>query len=651
MLRLSSSLLSNSCRNHRYSNYVINRAIVVGAASSPTLVSESSSLLSSQRLSSPLFSTKAGNENISSSGGCPFTGASGTTSSSSSTKRDLSSSSMEIQAEGTEATTTTSVQLTELPSLPIVGSFVQIIPVVGTYLADYYKLPTMNKNNAYEYYVTMRERFGDFYSIDIPGMGKTYIINDPTEMKKVLAQEGAFPKGGIENLKPFVKWGKQRELSLLNARDTSSKDDENGFFGRGEAWRTIRTFLQTDLLAPQSARGYVPGIVTAAEYASRGANNYATSNDMNRYLNYCAFDMFNAIMFGELTRTAEKPTDDMGENDENAEFVQNSVNSLALLIQQLTDKNEIIKFSILGIETPVYRDFASAMDTVTRIATSKIQNFRQKWINNELDEFQQASYIARAFERQKQQVDGSNGISEDELTQLCVFLLNAGVDTTSTFIAWALVHLALNPNVQDKLYEEIKSNSSAISATNDDDVAGGNRLRLNAERLLSRKDSPYLHAVLRESHRLTPVHPQVVNKSSPNSDITIHGHVIPKGSSIAFESYSLGMDPSMLNGSDPTQFVPERWSPDEINKRKGTKGEVLDHQFFKDPFSQGARKCPGSRVAVNETLVLLSQLILDWKFEFDPKNNNQLQNYQDIPYEQQTLLVPQIPQMKLTPRN
>ncbi len=141
-------------------------------------------------------------------------------------------------------------------------------------------------------------------------------------------------------------------------------------------------------------------------------------------------------------------------------------------------------------------------------------------------------------------------------------------------------------------------------------------------------EAPYLHAELRESHHLTPVHPTVMMKSNSTKDIDIHGRNFPQGSLFTINLRSLGIHPNIVE--NPDNFIPERWNVEAINSRKGTRAEILDHQFYKDPFSQGARRCPGSRVAVNETLVLLSQLVLDWKFEPESK----LSSFKEVEYEQ-----------------
>lgn len=585
--------------------------VLLGTASSSfSTKSTSAAFASSSNPSNP--SMPVSSEPKTSSSKCPFSQA-----------RDLSSGAASFgEAVNPNQSIASSgrVELKEVPSWPVVGSFFSIIPGIGTYVQDYYNIPAIAKGNAYEFYSTMNKRFGDFYRIIIPGFGQVHTLNEPSEMIKVLRQEGSYPRGGVTSLTPFIRWAKERDLNLVKGNGTPN--DTNGFFGQGETWRTARTFMQSDLLSPQSAKGYVPAIVEAAKIASKGAPHY--SDNLNTFLNYCAFDMFQTVMFGELTKVSDPntPTEPVNE-----EFVENSIQSLALMIHQIVDKNEVIKAK-MGITTPSYKKFEVAMDTVNRIANDKIMAFMEKWKQGDLNESEKASYVAHTFERQK----NGESLSPEQMTEIVMFALNAGVDTTSTFICWAMVHLSLNPDIQDKLYEELKQNLNENGGI------------LSAE-MLTKKKSPYLHAVLRESHRCTPVHPTVMMKSNSTDEIEIHGRTFPKGSLFSFDSYSVGVDPSIVE--NPDQFIPDRWSPEATESRKGTRAEILDHQFYKDPFSQGARRCPGSRVAVNETLVLLSQIVLDWKFK--PVDPN-LSSFKEVEYEQKTLLVPILPEMSFSAR-
>ena len=115
-----------------------------------------------------------------------------------------------------------------------------------------------------------------------------------------------------------------------------------------------------------------------------------------------------------------------------------------------------------------------------------------------------------------------------------------------------------------------------------------------------------------------------------------------KGSVVVLEAYTPGMNPELVDA--PEEYRPERWLEDAVEARKGTPSEVLDHPFMGTPFSQGARKCPGSRVALNEIHVLLSQLVLDYKI-FSP-----VSQLKDVNYKQLTIIEVELPDLKFEQR-
>jgi cytochrome P450 len=293
------------------------------------------------------------------------------------------------------------------------------------------------------------------------------------------------------------------------------------------------------------------------------------------------------------------------------------------------DPKEAIK-GAMGIETETYNKFESTMDRLKGIVMEKLEAFIAKYERGELDENERNSYFAHAIQRQRSE---DSDIDEFELMQVALIMLNASVDTTSAFINWAMVHLSTNPDVQEKLYQELKQH---VDASEDGTLSAD---------MLTKSKSPYLHAVLRESHRMTPVYPATMFKSNSVDDIELHGVTVPKGSLVGFDPYPIGMDPDIVN--EPHKFQPERWLGDEpVQKRKGTAAEVLDSVMYRDPFSQGARRCPGSRVAVNETQLILSQLVLDWKITAPTS----VKSYKDVEYTMKTLLVAHLPEMTVEAR-
>ena len=327
-------------------------------------------------------------------------------------------------------------------------------------------------------------------------------------------------------------------------------------------------------------------MLEAAQLASKGAP--ASATDLNGYTSRCSFDLFNSMMFGQLTKMADPET---VHDQENFEFCHAVLNGMDHLMKQLRTPMQLIMFK-LGIKTSLYKDMAQSVDMVFTIAEKKYHAFKERYDKNDLTEAEMSSYLGRAVIRQAE--DGSN-ISEQELAELIKISLCAAVDTTSSMLSWNMIHLALNGGVQDKLHAELAEATQKH---------GG----LNAESL-RKVNAPYLHAFLRETHRLTPSAPLTIIKENSVADIEIHGSVIPKDSVFGFDGYSTGLELV----EDPNEFCPERWLPDAVDARKGTPAEIIDHPFYRDAFSQGSRKCPGSRVANNEVLILISQLVLDWQ--------------------------------------
>ena len=61
--------------------------------------------------------------------------------------------------------------------------------------------------------------------------------------------------------------------------------------------------------------------------------------------------------------------------------------------------------------------------------------------------------------------DGSNKLADDEIAANSITFLLAGYETTANTLAYTTYLLALNPEVQEKLYQEIKEKF------NDDEVS------------------------------------------------------------------------------------------------------------------------------------------------------------------------------------
>ena len=308
--------------------------------------------------------------------------------------------------------------LVEVPALPYLGSLVP----------QWSKVPKFDPSKSYDFWKEVRREYGDFYSMGIPGLGKGrdgtfYVINDPNEMLKVIRQEKTsslpYPRGIIETEWPLIRYFHEQGSMLGNGKsgDGTPSYDEDGFFGRGETWKRLRTFLQTDLLSPQSAKRYISCMVKAAQIASQAAPS--SVDDLNNYLNQCAFDMFHSLMYGELTNTANikhaKP--------ENVAFCNDAVEGMSKMVFQISQPYETIMGYMLGMKTSTYKEMCKAWDRISKASNLKYKGFRERFENDYegLTDLEKDSYIAHAIVRQK---ESSDGFTEEELSEVAKVIVD-----------------------------------------------------------------------------------------------------------------------------------------------------------------------------------------------------------------------------------
>jgi len=509
-------------------------------------------------------------------------------------------------AAATAAATQHEIKLVNVPKIPILGSMLHP------------KVQKIDLSQIYELWNKHWETFGDFYNIGLPGAGQgingeVYVMTDPNEFMKVLRKEGTYPHGALEEHWPMGRYMKERGAA-----------GGAGLFSNGPEWQRSRRFMQTDLLHPSAAKGYVPGIIRACRIASEGAPLYASN--IGEYTTYGSFDMFSAVAFGDFPGLASGSTS--SSQEENRKFCDHTITAVETEFPMMFNPLERIQVE-LGIRSRAYSKFHENFTKARHIGFAKLKAFKERKANGLLEnDFEKYSYASLSIDRHLDSMDTADALTEEDVAEIIVVGLIAALDTTSAIVNWTLLHLAMNPTVQEELYKEVSEN-----ATN----AGGQL----TEDCFTKYNNVYLDAVLRENHRMTPAFPVNCVKENLGDDVEIHGTTIPKGSLFILESRALGMSPKYVE--NPDVFDPSRWLPDQVEQRKGTYKQALDHALYKQPFSAGARKCPGSRVANYEAKIFLSQLVLDWKISM--KDRESTQSWRDIPYQQGLTVQPENPEL------
>ena len=175
---------------------------------------------------------------------------------------------------------------------------------------------------------------------------------------------------------------------------------------------------------------------------------------------------------------------------------------------------------------------------------------------------------------------GQTFTTEEMVDQVAIFFL-AGHETSASALAWTLYLLAMHPDWQDKLAQE----GAALTG----DFSTVSKLKLTRD-------------VFREGLRLYPPVPMMVRETVQREEM--RNRNAPKGSQIVLSPWHLHRHERLWD--NPDGFDPTRWDTEN--------GKTCQRDAY-IPFSSGPRVCTGAGFAMVEGVVLLAQLLRQFRFE------------------------------------
>lgn len=182
--------------------------------------------------------------------------------------------------------------------------------------------------------------------------------------------------------------------------------------------------------------------------------------------------------------------------------------------------------------------------------------------------------------------------TDHDLLAQCLLFFFAGFEIISSSLCFITYELCLNPEVQNKLYEEILSVNQEL-----------NGQPLTYDKLTKMR---YLDMVVMEGLRKWP--PAISTDRQCSEDIVLcdeNGVKLfsaRKGDVLQIPIFSLHHDPSIY--PDPETFDPERFAEER-------KDELKNCTFL--AFGVGPRNCIGNRMALMEIKSMLYQLLLNFR--------------------------------------
>ncbi|XP_044063931.1 cytochrome P450 11B, mitochondrial isoform X2 [Siniperca chuatsi] len=240
---------------------------------------------------------------------------------------------------------------------------------------------------------------------------------------------------------------------------------------------------------------------------------------------------------------------------------------------------------LLRIGAPLWTQHASAWDHIFSHAEARIQRGYQR-----MSSFQGQGADAGAAGGRYTGVLGQlmekGQLSLDLIKANITELMAGGVDTTAVPLQFALFELGRNPEVQERVRQQVRASCAQ---------AGGDPQK-------ALQGVPLLKGTIKEILRLYPVGTTV--QRYPIKDIVLQNYHVPAGTMVQVCLYPLGRSAKVFE--DPQRFEPGRWG----SREEGQRGEGAGFRSL--AFGFGARQCVGRRIAENEMLLLLMHILLSF---------------------------------------
>ncbi|GAB0086096.1 Cytochrome P450 [Sergentomyia squamirostris] len=168
-------------------------------------------------------------------------------------------------------------------------------------------------------------------------------------------------------------------------------------------------------------------------------------------------------------------------------------------------------------------------------------------------------------------------------------IISTGFESSALITSYCVLMLAMHPDIQAKVYEEI---GAVISDPND----------IKYDELGNLK---YTERVIKETMRLFPTVPAIARVA--NAPFQLREYTIPAKTHFAIGIVTLHRDKTVW-GPKAEEFDPDHFLPEKFEKI---------HPYAYVPFSAGPRNCIGIKYAYMLMKVLVVHLVSSYKFTTD----------------------------------
>ncbi|GAB0089670.1 hypothetical protein DMENIID0001_042490 [Sergentomyia squamirostris] len=421
-----------------------------------------------------------------------------------------------------------------------------------------------NSVNTSDIFDEFQKKYGGIFKI--PGMfGKkdSVVVNDPKDFEIVYRNEGQYPVRRTLETMEYCRKDKFPVTSGL-------------FIEQGEKWWNLRQKINVAMLKPEIVKKYT---AAADEISSDFLRKIHTLRDSNQetpanffhHINMWALEAMAYITMNRRLGLLEENPD-----KEIVKFVHN-VREFMQLFEELELQPSMWKI----YKTSKFVKFERVMD--------EIHETVYKLVNQGVENLKIQSGLQKGH-HEKGILEKHYEIDKDVAVIMAIDSLIAGIDTTSSSVFAVLSNLALNPEHQNILRNEILK------------ILPEKDSPLTMEKMAN---LPYLRACVKEAMRMTPTF--FVNTRLVGRDIVLQGYQIPKGTDIFMYHHLLYFDEQYF--PNPRTFMPERWL-------RTSKKDDKTNPFAFLPFGTGTRSCVGRRLSELKIETLVMRIVRNYHMEW-----------------------------------
>ncbi|XP_068828209.1 cytochrome P450 2D14-like isoform X1 [Capricornis sumatraensis] len=222
------------------------------------------------------------------------------------------------------------------------------------------------------------------------------------------------------------------------------------------------------------------------------------------------------------------------------------------------------------------------------------------------DPTQPPRHLTDAFLDEVKEAKGNpeSSFNDENLRLVVADLFSAGMVTTSTTLAWALLLMILHPDVQ-------RGRSPGLGSDHHEDTCFPGRVQQEIDEVIGKVRRPemgdqalmpFTMAVVHEVQRFADIAPLGVPHMT-SRDIEVQGFHVPKGTTLITNLSSVLKDETLWE--KPFRFHPEHFLD--------AQGRFVKQEAF-IPFSAGRRACLGEPLARMELFLFFTSLLQHFSF-------------------------------------